>query len=116
MSLSKPRTSRAACALSLALVFLSGAFAGAIAYNFAGKRQVARNAPFYTEAGKERSLERWKRELNLRPDQTKEIEVILDDFAMYYRSVMSDGKTRIMRVLDDQQKEKFKKLVSDAQK
>jgi hypothetical protein len=116
MSLSKPRTSRAACALTLTLVFFSGAFTGAIAYNYAGKKMSARSAPFWTEAGKERSLERWKRDLNLRPDQVKEIEMILDDFTMYYRSVMSDGKSKILRILDDQQKQKFLKLVSDAQK
>ena len=117
MSLSKPRTSRAACALTLTLVFFSGAITGAVAYNFGARKMMAgKSAPFWTEAGKERSLERWKRELNLRPEQTKEIEMILDDFTMYYRSVMSDGRSKILRILDDQQKQKFQKLMSEAPK
>ena len=83
--------------------------------NLGGHRWMHRQpTPFYTEAGKQISLGKWKKDLDLTPDQTREIESILDDFSTYYRNVVSDGKTRILRILNDDQKKKFQKLVGDA--
>ena len=49
------------------------------------------------------------------PQQTKQIESILEDFAMYYQTVLSDGKARIFSVLNEDQKRKFKEMLKDRQ-
>ena len=67
--------------------------------------------PFWTVEGKAVYVERMKKELDLTPVQTGQLETILDDFAKYYRTVLSDGKTRIMQILTDDQKQKFDRLL-----
>jgi len=72
-----------------------------------------RNVPFYTEGGKEVALQNWKKELDLTPEQAQQMAVILDDFGVYYRNVLSDGKARILRILNDDQRRKFDKLLAE---
>jgi hypothetical protein len=108
-----PRTSRASCVLSLSLVFLTGMLAGAVAMNLGAHKYMHRSVPFWTEGGKDVWLHRWQKELNLTSEQTQEMTVILDDFGTYYRNVLSDGKGRILRILNDDQKRKFDKLLED---
>lgn len=72
-------------------------------------------APFWTEAGKDITVQKWKRELRLNAEQTQELEAVLDDFGMYYRNVVSEIKPRILRILDEDQKRKFDKLLNDSQ-
>ena len=78
-----------------------------------GHEWLHRSLPFWTEGGKEVSLQRWKKELNLTPEQSQQLTLILDDFGLYYRNVLSDGKARILRVLNDDQKRKFDKLLAE---
>jgi len=110
--------------LVLALIFLCGAVAGALAMGVAVHRMpgLHRPAPSWREGGKEISLQRFKKELNLTPAQTEELELVLDDFMKYYQMLQSQmddvramGKTRILRVLDDQQKRKFEKMLAEMQ-
>ena len=105
--------SRLACVMTITLVFLTGAIAGAVAMNFGGHKWIHRSPTpaFWTEGGKEVWLQRWKRELNLTPEQTQEMKLILDDFGLYYRNVLGDGKARILRILNDEQKRKFDTLL-----
>ena len=105
--------SRLACAMTITLVFLAGAIAGAVAMNLGAHKWMHRSAPFYTEGGKEVWLQRWKKDLSLTPEQSQEMAVILDDFGMYYRNVLSDGKARILRILNEDQKRKFDKLLDE---
>lgn len=72
-----------------------------------------RPAPFWTEGGKDIWLQRWKKELDLTPEQSQEMASILDDFGTYYRNILSDGKARILRILNDDQKRKFDKLLEE---
>jgi hypothetical protein len=109
----KPVGSRLACLLPIALVFLVGVIAGAVAMNLGAHKWLHRSPPFWTEGGKEVSLQRWSKELDLTPEQTQEMAVILDDFGTYYRNVLSDGKARILRILNDDQKRKFDKLLAE---
>jgi hypothetical protein len=108
-----PRTSRAACALTLSLVFLTGVLAGAVAMNLGAHKYIHRSVPFWTEGGKDVWLHRWQKELDLSPEQTQQMTLILDDFGTYYRNVLSDGKGRILRILNDDQKRKFDKLLDE---
>jgi len=104
---------KATCVTTVTLVFLAGAIAGAVAMDLGAHKWMHRSAPFYTEGGKEVWLQRWKKELALTPEQSQEMAVILDDFGMYYRNVLSDGKARILRILNDDQKRKFDKLLQE---
>jgi len=107
------QASRLTCVMAVTLVFLTGAIAGAVAMNLGAHKWMRRSVPFYTEGGKEIWLQRWKRDLNLSPEQTQEMTVILDDFGLYYRNVLSDGKARILRILNEDQKRKFDKLLEE---
>ncbi len=107
------QASRASCIFALSLVFLTGALAGAVLMNFSFAHR-HRPTPFYTGAGKALTLQKLTKDLNLNPDQVKDLETILDDFGMYYRNVMSDGKNRVLKILDDEQKKKFEKMLGDA--
>ncbi|MBI1786264.1 MAG: hypothetical protein HYR60_01775 [Acidobacteria bacterium] len=107
--------SRWSCISTVALVFLTGAVAGAVVLNLGGHKWMHQSTPFWTEAGKEISLQRWKRELDLTPDQARELETILDDFGLYYRNVVSEIKPRILKILNDEQKQRFTRLVGEAQ-
>jgi len=96
---------------TLLLVFLTGAFAGALSMRLGLHEKLHRSAPAWREGNKEIFLSKFKRELNLTPEQTEKMSTILDDYKMYYQSlqdqleeVRSTGKARIMAVLDDQQK------------
>jgi hypothetical protein len=109
------RNPRVACVTALTLVFLCGAVVGALAHNVASGRASQRD-PFWTESGKVIYMERVKRELELTPVQAEQMETILDDFAKYYRTVLSDGKTRILQILDDGQRQKFDRLLQESQR
>lgn len=109
------RNPQVACMTALILVFLCGAMVGALVYSVASHR-TAQRGPFWSEAGKALYLERVKRELNLTPVQAEQMETILDDFAKYYRTVLSDGKARIMQILDEGQKRKFDRLLQESQR
>ncbi len=63
---------------------------------------------------KHMELEKWKRELNLSDTQTQQLEVILDDFSKYYDNVLADGKTRVLQLLDDNQKRKFEQMLKNS--
>ena len=107
------QASRLACAMTITLVFLTGAIAGAVAMNLGAHKWMHRSVPFYTEGGKEVWLQRWKKDLSLTPEQSQEMAVILDDFGVYYRNVLSDGKSRILRILNDDQKRKLDRLLDE---
>ncbi len=105
--------SRLTCVMTITLVFLAGAIAGGVAMNLGAHKWMHRSAPFYTEGGREVWLQRWKKDLSLTPEQSQEMAVILDDFGIYYRNVLSDGKARILRILNEDQKRKFDKLLDE---
>ena len=108
--------------LTVALIFLAGALAGAVAMRFGGYKMVQSQTPFWQEGGKQVSLQRLTSELDLTPKQQAEMETVLDDFVMYVQTlqaqmddVRASGKARIMRVLDEQQKKKFEKMLGQVQ-
>jgi hypothetical protein len=102
-------------AFTLVLVFLVGAVVGALAMNL-GVHKVLHRAPFWTDPGKQISLQRLQKELDLTPDQTEQLKTALDDFSRYYQDVLAIGKTSIYKILNEQQKRKFDQLMNDAQK
>src|SRR5579885_2748775 len=100
---------RVACAVALVLVFLCGAAAGALVMDFGVHR--TRIPSFETPAGKALYFERMQRELNLSPQQSEQMQSVLNDFWQYYRTVLSDGKQRVETILNDEQRAKFEKML-----
>jgi hypothetical protein len=92
----------------LLLVFLCGAVAGAV-----GHAALHHRRPFWDPTSRTEYLKTVQRELDLTPEQTAQMASILDDFAKYYQTVLSDGKARILNILNDQQKVKFEKLLKE---
>jgi Spy/CpxP family protein refolding chaperone len=53
----------------------------------------------------------WKRQLNLSDDQTAQLTSILDDFSRYYDNVLADGNSRIMQILNPEQRRRFEQML-----
>jgi hypothetical protein len=106
----------------LLTVFLCGAAAGALTVrlsNSLSAPRVAANAPPWKEGQRELTITLLKKELDLTPEQAKEIETVLDDLVLYYQGLQgqmddwrSAGKTRIMAALKPEQQAKFEKMLS----
>ena len=112
----RPGGSRLACVLPVTLVFLVGVVSGAVAMNLGAHKWLhPPPVPFGNEASKEIALQRWKKQLDLTPEQSQEMTVILDDFGTYYLNVVSDAKARILRILNEDQRRKFNNLLSEQQ-
>ena len=96
----------------LLLVFLSGAVVGAVAMNL-GAHTILHAHPFWDNTGKTDYLKNVTRKLDLTPDQAAQMASILNDFAKYYQTVLSDGKARILNILNDEQRRKFEKMLKE---
>lgn len=114
--------------LTLTVVFLCGASAGMLLMAMGAHRWMHRTFDpqysqlYWDDTGKAVSLQQLKKELNLTADQVTQLELVLDDFSTYchtlkaqFDDVRASGKERIMRILNDGQKRKFEKIVSDKQ-
>ena len=113
---------------TLAVVFLAGAAVGALTMQMGLHERLHRTVsaatlPVIRKAPSNDALvQRFKSELNLSADQTDKIAMVLADYREYYHSledqlddVRSTGKSRIMQILDDQQRAKFEKIMGDLQ-
>src|SRR5882672_6029218 len=79
--------------VTLGLVFLCGGAAGALLMDL---RVHNRRPPVLeTATGRALYFERLQKELNLTPEQSEQIQSVLNDFWMYYRTVLSDSKQRV---------------------
>ncbi len=96
----------------LLLVFLCGAVAGALAMNL-GAHTVLHPHPFWDNSTKTEYLKSVTKRLDLTPEQASQMASILDDFAKYYQTVLSDGKARIFSILNEEQKRKFEKMLKE---
>ena len=105
---------KVACMVALTLVFLCGAAAGAVAMNF-GVHNRLHQPSFDTAVGRELYFSRMKRELNLTSAQQEQMESILNDFWQYYRTVLSDSKTKVEQILNDEQRRKFERILQERQ-
>jgi len=104
---------KAACAATLVLVFLVGAASGAVVMDFKVHRN--RIPAFETPAGKALYFERVQRELNLTPEQSEQMQSVLNDFWQYYRTVLSDSKFKVEQILNEEQRRKFERILQERQ-
>jgi hypothetical protein len=106
--------------LTLAVVFLCGLTVGMLLHHWMHNSP----PPAPTAQGPQAALlTRLKTELNLTPAQNEQLKTVLDDFFTYYYTlqaqlddVRASGKQRILRILDDGQKKKFEKIMSEQDK
>ena len=111
-TLSRP-TERVAI-FSLFLVFLCGAAAGALGMSFVRNAEMHGARP--VSSGLSMSVTEWKSQLNLTDEQTRQLTSILDDFSHYYDNLLADGNTRILQILDPDQKKKFAQMMANHRK
>jgi hypothetical protein len=69
--------------------------------------------PFWDNSSKTEYLKSVTKQLDLTPEQAAQMASILDDFAKYYQTVLSDGKARIFNILNEEQKRKFEKMLKE---
>ena len=110
---------------TLVLVFLAGVGVGALTMQMGLHERLHRTvsaasvpAPEHKASTNDALVQRFKTELNLSGDQTDKIAMVLEDYRQYYQSlqdqlddVRSTGRTRILQILDDQQRAKFEKIM-----
>jgi hypothetical protein len=114
---------------TLVLVFLAGGAVGALTMQMGLHERLHRTvsassvpAPAHKASTNDALVQRFKTDLNLSGDQTDKIAMVLEDYRQYYQSlqdqlddVRSTGKTRIMQILDEQQRAKFEKIMGNLQ-
>ena len=112
---------------TLVLVFLAGGAVGALTMQMGLHERLHRTvsaasvpAPEHKASTNDALVQRFKTELNLSGDQTDKIAMVLEDYRQYYQSlqdqlddVRSTGRTRILQILDDQQRAKFEKIMGN---
>ncbi len=109
---------------TLLLVFITGALAGALSMRLGLHQRLHPGAVYWKDPNASRAfLEKCRKELTLSPQQAEQMAAILDDYKSYYETVQEQlddvratGKTRIMDLLNEDQRRRFEKLISDVQK
>jgi hypothetical protein len=108
-----PRVSPKVAGLStLLLVFVCGMVAGGVVMNL-GAHNMLHHRPFWDNSARSEYLKDVAAQLDLTPEQSVQMQSILDDFAKYYQTVLSDGKARILSILNDEQKRKFERITKE---
>lgn len=106
--------------LVLAMVFLCGMAAGALMVKATGVAAARPSIQAWKETTRQMTLDRFKKELDLSPEQAREMETILDDYVLYYQNlqgqiadIREQGHDRILRILDARQREKFETMMTE---
>ena len=106
---------------TLMVVFLAGAATGAASMQL-GLHRILHRTPVSRPApqGREAILNQFKTQLELSEPQAEKLALVLDDYRQYYQSLQDQlddlratGKNRILAILDDGQKQKFEKMMTD---
>ena len=62
------------------------------------------------------SVTEMKNELNLTDEQTRQVTSFLDDFSRYYDNLLADGNSRILQILNPEQKKRFAQMLAQHRK
>jgi hypothetical protein len=110
-----PRPAERAAILSFLLVFLCGVVAGALVMSLTRSGTIHQPPPASSNLSN-MSVTEMKVGLNLSDDQTKQLTSILDDFSHYYDNVIADGNTRILQILNPDQKKLYYQMLQQHRK
>lgn len=105
-----PRPSEKIAIVSFVLVFLCGVVLGAVVFSFSGHANLHGTPPLGSLASPF-SVREWKEQLDLSDQQTVQLTSILDDVIRYYDNVLADGNTRIMQILNPEQRRKYEQML-----
>jgi hypothetical protein len=105
-----PRPAERVALYSFLLVFLCGLVAGALIMSMA-KNTGLHGSPPASSSLSPMSVAEMKAGLKLTDDQTRELTSILDDFSHYYDNLLADGNSRILQILNPDQKKLFEKML-----
>jgi len=106
---------------TLLLVFLAGATTGALSMRLGLHQKLHRSAGSALRGpNRDAVLQKFKADLDLSGAQTDQIALVLDDYRLYYQSLQDQiddlratGKTRILQILNPEQRVKFEKMMAD---
>jgi len=108
---------------TLVLVFVAGATTGALSMQMGLHEKLRRIAPAAAAvrvSNRDASLQKFKTELDLSSAQTDKVAMVLEDYRLYYQSLQDQlddlratGKTRILQILNPDQRVKFEKMMTD---
>ena len=110
-----PRPAERVALFSLLLVFLCGAMAGALVMSLT-RNAGSHPAPPVSSGSSMFSVTEMKRDLNLTDDQARQVTSVLDDFSTYYDNLLADGNSRILQILDPEQKKRFAQMLEQHRK
>lgn len=116
-----PRPSEKIAIVSFVLVFLCGAVLGAVVMSFSGHANLHGTSPLgppgvIASGAMPISIREWKEELNLTDQQTVQLRSILDDVFRYYDNVLADGNTRILQILNPEQRRRYEQMLREHRK
>jgi Spy/CpxP family protein refolding chaperone len=108
-----PRPAERIAIVSIVLVFLCGAFTGALVMSY-----IDHDIHHGQRDGKPTgiSMREWKEKLSLSDEQSRQLKSVLDDFATLYDDLSADGKTRVLQILTPEQKLKYEQMMRDHRK
>jgi len=108
-----PRPNEKIAIVSFVLVFLCGAVLGAVVMSFRGHTNLHGTPPLAAAPGTPFSVREWKEQLDLTDQQTIQLTSILDDVFRYYDNVLADGNTRIIQILNPEQRRKYEQMMRE---
>lgn len=98
-------------------IFLCGAVVGAITMRSGLHDKIHRASYWKDDKSQLFSYEKLKKDLNLTPEQSERLKIILDDFVKYHEDlqaqiedVRATGKNRIVQMLTPDQRQRFEQL------
>jgi Spy/CpxP family protein refolding chaperone len=109
-----PTASEKTAIASFILVFVCGCALGAAAMSTWLHPKNHPNSVW--PGGVNMSVAEWNRELELTPDQSRQLASVLDDFSVYYNDLLADGNTRILKILNPKQKALFERMLKEHRK
>jgi hypothetical protein len=107
-SVTLPRPAERVAIVSLLLVFLCGAVVGAVVMSYWVHPGLHGSPPGTSLS---MSTREWKEQLDLTDEQMHQLTSILDDFSHYYDYLLADGNSRVMQILNPEQKVKYQRMI-----
>lgn len=109
-TVSLPRPAERVALISLVLIFLCGGVVGALVMSYWVHPAMHGS---HGTAGLSMSITEWKRQLSLSDDQARQLTSVLDDFSHYYDNLLADGNTRVLQILNPDQRRLYEKMMRD---
>ena len=111
---------RSRAALYILLIFLCGVVSGALATNvWTNWGPRGRSARADAPRSRQRTFEKFTRELGLTPEQARKLNEILDETRKAYQiheeeidAIRQQGRNRIREILTDEQKSKYEQMLA----